>query len=145
MIYHQVKGTLRLTEKLTRWRAGRDNAIFTEPTPSHTKCLTACRACADSHHHTCTDVRCQCGPDVLCRGSGALHLPWGSATIVPEAQRVGGLSRCSFGTLCWALLWRGKWLLCYKFNFALRKFISLLYACKCGTGIFGTMVAAYNN
>src|SRR5215213_984216 len=28
-------------------------------------------------------------PGAVCRGSGALHLPWGSATTVPEAQRSG--------------------------------------------------------
>ena len=60
---------------------GRDNAALAESTSSHANCLTARRACArrpqgrQSHHHTCTApnaVRCKCGPDALCRGSGAL-------------------------------------------------------------------------
>jgi hypothetical protein len=64
------------------WWVGRGNAGLPEPTSSRENCLTVQRARArtpyglQSHH----------GPDALCRGSGAY------------------LSRCSFGTLCWAAL-----------------------------------------
>jgi hypothetical protein len=43
----------RRTVSVTRWWVGRDNTALTEPTTSHTNCLTARKACADSHHHTC--------------------------------------------------------------------------------------------
>jgi len=33
---------------------------------------------------------------------GTLHFPWGNATIVPEPQRVGGLSRSSPARLIYA-------------------------------------------
>jgi len=72
---------------------GRENATLAEPTSSHAKCLTAKREA------TPTSIA-----PVLARreGLGTLHFPWGTATIVPEAQRVGGLSRSSPARLIYA-------------------------------------------
>src|SRR4030095_15294684 len=96
----------------TRWWAGRDNAILSEPTSSHANCLKTRR---EASHHA--------SPGALCRGSSA---PWhdGGRSFSTKERfavytRIGGKWRFFkkkahfwqfpgdvLRTLCWAAILR---------------------------------------